>query len=33
VSKTGIFDLVKEENEKLEAFWAEALAKYLGMSV
>jgi hypothetical protein len=33
VSKTKIFDLVKEENEKLEEFWSEALAKYLGMSV
>ena len=33
VSKTKIFDLVKEENEKLEEFWSEVLAKYLGMSV
>ena len=33
VSKTKIFDLVKEENEKLEEFWSGALAKYLGMSV
>ena len=33
MSKTKIFDLVKEENEKLEEFWSEVLAKYSGMSV